>query len=77
MPTLYRATLMKEIYWKGQTYRSGDKIKVVEEDMRILNGASIIGDIRKIQETEFAVKEPPENAMKPHRRKRSANKAKM
>lgn len=67
MPIWYSATLMKEIYWKGQTYRSGDKISVTEEDMRILNSASIVGDIRKIQETEFAVREAPENAKKTHR----------
>ena len=66
----YKATCLKEIYWKGKTYRSGDTINIIEEDVRILMQAGVVGGARKIQEKEFAVREVPENAMKTHRKGR-------
>jgi hypothetical protein len=63
----YEAVCIKEIYWKGKTYVSGDKIKILEPAMHTLFSAGVIGAMKKIpNELECAVKEAPENAMKPH-----------
>ena len=73
MPNWYKATCIKEIYWHGDTYRQGDSIKIIEEDVRILSDAGVIGDMKKIQNPENnieqAVIEPPENQMKRYGRK--------
>ncbi len=67
----YKAICIKEIYWHGDTYRQGDSIKIIEEDVRILSDAGVIGDVKKIQIAivEQAVIEPPENEMKRYGRK--------
>ncbi len=59
------AICLKEIFWKGKTYRSGDFIKITKENAYILVNAGVIGDVK-----EFAVREAPENASVPHKRGR-------
>ncbi len=67
----YRGRCVKEIYWGDKSYRQGDLINVIEDDMRLLTQAGVIGDIKKIQsgEIEDAMLRPPEHAMKPINRK--------
>lgn len=71
MPRWCKATALKEIYWLGKTYRTGDSIHVTEEDSRILMEANVIGDLQKMKDPqiEMAVKEDPENMARPYRRK--------
>jgi hypothetical protein len=67
----YEAVCIKEIYWKGKTYVSGDKIKILEPAMHTLFSAGVIGAMKKIpNELECAVKEAPENAMQIHGKQR-------
>ena len=70
---LYRATCLKEIFWNNKTYKQGDPIHVDKNEMKTLSEASAIGDIEPVltRDKEYAVKNPPENAMKQHGRKRS------
>ena len=65
------AKCIREIYWRGETYRRGDSITITKEDAYILYNAGVIGNVKNIQEpvVEFAVNEAPENAMKPHRKR--------
>lgn len=72
MTKWYKAITMKEIYWKGQTYRSGDEIKLIENDVVILTDAGIIGAIEKIESKtrkEFAVKDVQENQKVVHKKR--------
>jgi len=72
MPNWYKATCMKEIYWKGKTYRIRDKINIIEDDVYILTNAGVIGGIKKIQpenRVEFAVEKAPENRKRTHHKK--------
>ncbi len=66
MTTWFNATCTKEIFWHGETHKQGDQIKILEEDMRILSEAAVIGDIKKIHipDIEQAIREAPENEMK-------------
>lgn len=68
---MYRAKCIREIFWKGTTYRAGDPIKILDGDVMILSNAGVIGDVKKIAvDAESAMEEPPENAMAPRIRGR-------
>lgn len=72
MPKWFKAVCLKEIYWKGKTYRQHDKINVIEEDVQILSSAGVLGDIKKIEieaNVETATREAPENAVLQYRKK--------
>ena len=66
----YSAITLKEIFWKGETYKRGEPIIIIADDLDILRAAGVVGDLKKMPDVEFAVKEPTENAKKPHRGKR-------
>jgi len=66
----YKATCLKEIYWKGKIFRMYDKIKVASDDIEILRNAGVIGDIKKINDVEFAVKKAPENAKRTYKKRK-------
>jgi len=59
----------REIYWKGKTYKRGDPIEITKEDAYILFNAGVIGDLKKVQDIEFAVREAPENAKKIYKKR--------
>lgn len=71
MTTWFTATCIKEIYWHGETYRQGDQVKLLEEDMKILSDAAVIGDVKKINvpDIEHAIRQAPENEMKQYGRR--------
>jgi hypothetical protein len=71
MMELYRATILKEIYWHHKTYQQDDSIHIDKDEMQELSEAGVIGDIKEMAlKKEYAVNLPPENAMKQHGRKR-------
>ena len=64
---LYRATILKEIYWHLKTYQLDDSIHIDKDEMQELSEAGVIGDVKEMALTkEYAVNLPPENAMKQH-----------
>ena len=70
MPKWYKAICLKEIYWLGETHRPGERISIIEEDMRILTDADVIGEVTLIRgNPEFAMAEAPENAKRPYHRR--------
>jgi len=71
MTTFYRGVCLKEIYWNNRTYREGAYITVDEYDVKMLRDAGVVADIveHEIEKIEYAVKEEPENAMKPYKRR--------
>jgi phosphohistidine swiveling domain-containing protein len=77
MTEWYKATTIKEIFWKGQVYRSGEKIKIIKEDVAVLSDAGVIGLIEKIVpevSIESAVQSIPENqAVKKRRGRKPIN----
>jgi hypothetical protein len=67
MMELYRATVIKEIYWHNKTYKQGDPIHIDKDEMQELSDAAVIGDVKPmLLKKEYAVNLPPENAMKQH-----------
>ena len=69
----YEAVCVKEIYWKGKTYRIGTPIKLYKDDMHTLFNAGVIGNMKKIlpdNGKEYAIREAPETAMQAHGKQR-------
>jgi hypothetical protein len=69
---LFKGICTKEIFWNARTYRQGDSILIDVDDLQILKEAGVVGDIAPYvlpDKIEYAVKEAPENEMKPYKRR--------
>lgn len=72
MTTFYKGICIKEIFWNNRTYKQGASITIDEYDVKMLREAGVVGDIAEYelpQKIEYSVKDEPENAMKPYRRR--------
>lgn len=68
---LFKASILKEIYWHHRSYPTGDTIHLDRDEMEELSAAGVIGDIKPMAvNKEYAVDNAPESAMRQHGQKR-------
>ena len=68
--SMWTATVCRPIYWRGATIREGQTLELTDQQMRDLDRAGVIGNIKRVAApVAMAVTDPPENASRAYARR--------